>query len=185
MTWSTCILDESTWPLFAELVDRNNRVYGGCWCMGYHSERPSGAQGRHDAKLRRVREDGTHASLVLDGDGIAQAWAQWGGAEELDGFKHQREYDKEPPRVPDWRITCVFVDKAHRGQGLARRAVEDAMAQIEARGGGVVEAISEETDGRVAQQRFPFSLTAEVFDSLGFQRIRKVGKHAWIVQRRV
>ena len=31
-------LDASTWDVFAELVERNNGVYGGCWCIGYHPE---------------------------------------------------------------------------------------------------------------------------------------------------
>ena len=32
-------LDESTWPAFAALVEHNNGVFGGCWCMGFHPER--------------------------------------------------------------------------------------------------------------------------------------------------
>lgn len=31
-------LDESTWDRFAALVERNNGVYGGCWCIAHHSE---------------------------------------------------------------------------------------------------------------------------------------------------
>jgi hypothetical protein len=31
-------LDESTWPAFAALVERNNGVFGGCWCMGFHED---------------------------------------------------------------------------------------------------------------------------------------------------
>jgi hypothetical protein len=31
-------LDESTWPAFAALVERNNGIFGGCWCMGVHPE---------------------------------------------------------------------------------------------------------------------------------------------------
>jgi hypothetical protein len=27
-------LDASIWDAFAELVERNNGVYGGCWCIG-------------------------------------------------------------------------------------------------------------------------------------------------------
>ncbi len=30
-------LDESTWDAFAALVERNNGIFGGCWCMGFHS----------------------------------------------------------------------------------------------------------------------------------------------------
>jgi hypothetical protein len=29
-------LDESTWPAFAALVERNNGIFGGCWCLGFH-----------------------------------------------------------------------------------------------------------------------------------------------------
>ena len=41
----------------------------------------------------------------------------------------------------------------------------------------------ETTDGRVAHGRFLFSGTVELFDSYDFDRVRQVGKHAWIVSR--
>jgi hypothetical protein len=44
-----------------------------------------------------------------------------------------------------------------------------------------VEAISETTADRQAQGRFLFSGTVELFEQNGFERIRQVGKHAWIV----
>jgi len=84
-----------------------------------------------------------------------------------------------------WRITCIFVDKGHRGRGVARAALEGALDQIAEQGGGLVEAISEVTAGREAQGRFLFSATVELFEDLGFTRGRQVGKHAWIVSRRV
>ena len=31
-------LDAGTWPDFARLVEANNGVWGGCWCMGFHPE---------------------------------------------------------------------------------------------------------------------------------------------------
>ena len=31
-------LDETTWAGFAELVERHDGVWGGCWCMGFHAE---------------------------------------------------------------------------------------------------------------------------------------------------
>ena len=50
-----------------------------------------------------------------------------------------------------------------------------------ATGGGLVEAIAEETVGRSAPGRFLFSTTAELLEEFGFGRIRKVGKHAWVL----
>jgi GNAT superfamily N-acetyltransferase len=111
----------------------------------------------------------------------AQGWCQYGSPAELPGIKHKLEYDKDPPPPPDWRITCLFVDKRHRGQGIARAALEGALDQIAHLGGGLVEAISEVTTGREAQGRFLFSATVELFEQNGFTRVRQVGKHAWIV----
>lgn len=177
-------LNADTWDAFADLVDRNNGIFGGCWCIGFHLA--SRTPGDHRAmKEERVRTDRAHAALVFDEDGLAQGWAQFGSPEELPGIKHRREYDKDAPPVPDWRITCVYVDRRHRGRGIARAAVEGALDMIAQAGGGLVEAISEVTAGREAQGRFLFSATVEVFEDYDFQRVRQVGKHAWIVSKQV
>jgi GNAT superfamily N-acetyltransferase len=114
-----------------------------------------------------------------------QGWCQYGSPEELSNIKNRRGYDQEPPPRPDWRIACIFVDKKHRGQGIARAALEGALDQIAQAGGGLVEAISEVTAGRQAQSRFLFSATVELFEQYGFTRGRQVGKHAWIMSRTV
>ena len=178
-------LDASTWDAFADLVERNNGIYGGCWCIGYHPECGQRGISHRAVKEERVRSGRAHAALVMDASGAAQGWCQWGTPAELSNIKHKREYDKDPPPQPDWRITCVYVDRKHRGQGIARAALEGALDQIAQRGGGLVEAISEVTTGRKAQGRFLFSATVELFETHGFKRGRQVGKHAWIVTRSV
>ncbi len=70
-------LDESTWDLFADLVERNGGIYGGCWCLAYHPGKPEGLSNR-EAKHQRVLADAAHAALVLDEQGRAQGWAQYG-----------------------------------------------------------------------------------------------------------
>ena len=182
--YTTRPLDSSTWDAFAELVERNNGVYGGCWCIAFHSEYRRGVSDPRTLKEQLVRAGDAHAALVFDEDGVAQGWCQYGSPEEL-GLKHYREYAKEPPPPARWRVTCIFVDKHHRGQGVARTGLEGALAQIAAAGGGLVEAISEVTAGREAQARFLFSATVELFEQFGFTRRRQVGKHAWIVSRTV
>lgn len=178
-------LDASTWPVFAELVERNNGVFGGCWCMGFHVERAQRGADNRSLKEDRVRTDRAHAALVLDENGMAQGWCQYGSPDELPSIKHRREYDKDAPPPPDWRITCFYVDKRHRGQGVARAALRGALTQIALAGGGRVEAISEVTADRAAPGRFLFSASVELFEEFGFGRVRQVGKHAWIVSRSV
>jgi GNAT superfamily N-acetyltransferase len=182
-TFTSRPLEVSTWDAFAELVERNNGVFGGCWCIGYHPECGQRGISHRAVKENRVRTGRAHAALVLDGDGIAQGWCQFGSPEELPGIKHRREYEKDAPPRPDWRITCFFVDKGHRRQGIARAGLAGALEQIARTGGGLVEAISEVTAGREAQGRFLFSATVELLEEYGFTRVRQVGKHAWIVSR--
>jgi ribosomal protein S18 acetylase RimI-like enzyme len=176
-------LDASTWSAFAELVERNNGVFGGCWCLAFHPEGSQRGSSRRAAKEDRVRTGRAHAALVLDAHGVAQGWCQFGSPEELPNIKHRRMYDKDSPPRPDWRITCFYVDPRYRGQGIARTALEGALDQIARAGGGLVEAIPEVTAGREAPGRFLFSATVELFEQHGFTRVRQVGKHAWIVSR--
>jgi GNAT superfamily N-acetyltransferase len=181
--YTTRPLDASTWDAFAELVERNNGIYGGCWCVAFHTAYYEREISDHRGlKEQLVRAGDAHAALVFDGNGLAQGWCQYGSPDEL-RLRHRREYHKEPPPPARWRITCIFVDKRHRGQGIARAGLEGALAQIAAAGGGLVEAISETTTGREAQDRFLFSATVELFEQYGFARGRQVGKHAWIVSR--
>lgn len=175
-------LNTSTWDAFAELVERNNGIYGGCWCVAFHVEHHRGMTDRRGLKERLVREGRARAAMAFDQDGLAQGWCQYGRPEELD-LRHAREYDKDPPPRADWRIACIFVDRRHRGTGVARAALEGALAEIGRQGGGRVEAISEVTAGREAQARFLFTATVELFEQVGFARGRQVGKHAWIVSR--
>jgi ribosomal protein S18 acetylase RimI-like enzyme len=176
-------LDASTWDAFAELVERNNGIFGGCWCIGWHPEAGRRDVDYREAKEHRVRTGQAHAALVLDEAGRAQGWCQYGSPQELPGIKHRRQYDKDAPALPDWRIACFWVDRKHRGQGIARLALEGALEQIAAQGGGLVEAIPEVTVGRDAPGRFLFSASVELFEQYGFERVRQVGKHAWIVSK--
>jgi hypothetical protein len=56
-TYTVMALDQSTWAAFAALVERNNGIFGGCWCMGFHPEdsRTDAARNRA-AKEQRVRQ---------------------------------------------------------------------------------------------------------------------------------
>lgn len=177
-------LKAETWDAFADLVERNNGIYGGCWCAPNHVEYQRGISDPRTLKEQLVRCGRAHAALVFDDEANAQGWCQYGTSDSLD-LKHGREYRKDPPTAATWRIACIFVDKRHRGEGIARLALEGAISQIVIAGGGRIEAISETTLGRKAQDRFLFSGTVELFEDLGFIRDRQVGKHAWIVSRTV
>src|SRR3990170_4186893 len=118
-------LDESTWAAFAALVERNNGVFGGCWCMGFHPKE-AGTETtpalNRERKLHRVRAGTAHAALVFDGDDCV-GWCQFGAPDEVPRIKSRAAYEKGRTTLPNWRIACCYVGKGHRRQGVATAAL--------------------------------------------------------------
>jgi GNAT superfamily N-acetyltransferase len=80
-----------------------------------------------------------HAALVFDGDD-AVAWCQYGSPDELPNIHHRKEYEAtRTGELPDYRITCIFVDRDYRRKGVAAMALRGAVELIAQAGGGVVE----------------------------------------------
>jgi GNAT superfamily N-acetyltransferase len=177
-------LDESTWERFAELVERNNGVFGGCWCMGFHPEGPDreSAECNRDRKRERVRAGTTHAALVFEGADCL-GWCQFGVPDELPRIKSRAAYEKGRTTSPDWRIACCYVGKGNRRKGVASAALEGALELIAGLGGGTVEGYPE--DAASVPAGFLFNGALSTYEKLGFVRDRKIGKHRWVVARSV
>ena len=75
--------------------------------------------------------------------------AQYGPPAELKNIHHRKEYEKTLDKLPDYRITCIFVDKKYRRKGVTAIALGGAIDLIAQAGGGVVEGYPHDTtDGR-------------------------------------
>ena len=119
-------LDESSWDAFARLVEANNGVFGGCWCMGFHPDDSREPALNRERKLARVRAGTAHAALVFDGDDCL-GWCQFGAPDEVPKIKNRAAYEKSLTTLPDWRIACNFVGKGHRRKGVATAALVGAL----------------------------------------------------------
>ncbi len=184
-TYTVRALDESTWDAFAALVESNNGVFGGCWCMGFHPEgvgKETTRELNRKRKLERVRAGTAHAALVFDGNDCV-GWCQFGSPAEVPKIKSRAAYEKGVTNAPDWRIACNFVGKGHRRQGVATAALEGALELIGALGGGRVEGYPEDADSVPAG--FLFNGALSTYETLGFARDRKIGKHRWVVTKTV
>lgn len=180
--FKTDLLTPTTWPAFAALVERHNGVWGGCWCVEFHPDGKHRGDHRRSLKERKVREGTTHAALVFDGERCV-GWCQYGAPEELPRIKHIRVYSAGLTALPDWRITCFFVDKEYRRQGVASLALSAALAQIARLGGGVVESYPEHVVDRKVSASFLHNARLAMFESKGFVRSRPLGTHHWVVSK--
>ena len=177
-------LDETTWDAFAALVEHNNGVFGGCWCVGFHpggGDRSATPAQNRQRKLERVQAGTAHAALVFDGDDCV-GWCQFGAPDEVPLIKNRAAYEKSRQSAPpDWRIACNFVGKGHRRQGVATAGLAGALDLIAQLGGGSVEGYPE--DAASVPAGFLFHGALSTYERLGFTRDRKIGKHRWVVTR--
>lgn len=185
-TYTTSLLTAETWEDFAALVEANNGVWGGCWCMGFHPEGlPGTAEDRRERKRQHAVDGTVHQVLVHDGD-VCVGWCQFGRPAELPTIKNPKAYEKDLVTLPDWRIGCIFTGSRHRGRGVARAAVTRVLEEIRAAGGGVVEAYPEQVVDR-APQRGAYLHTGpeSLFEELGFVRDRRIAKWRWVMRHEV
>ncbi len=178
-------LDASTWDAFARLVDRHNGVSGGCWCTWFHTfhrEKTFTADGNRALKERLVAEGGAHASLVFDAD-EAIAWAQYGSPAELPNIHHRKEYEETLDRLPDYRITCIFVDKKYRRQGVTAIALRGALGLIAQAGGGVVEGYPHDAGGK--RVSCLYNSTRTLYEREGFAYVRPKGLGNCVMRKTV
>jgi GNAT superfamily N-acetyltransferase len=163
-------LGPDTWDAFAALAERHNGVWGGCWCTWFHtfqSEKTHTVDGNRALKEQLVRQGKAHAALVFDGD-VAVGWCEWGTPDELPNIHHRKEYEEGLDRLPDFRLTCFFVDKRYRRGGVAAAALRGALGLIAEAGGGVVEGYPHDIEGKKTSASFLYNGTRTMFEQAGF-----------------
>jgi len=178
-------LGPDTWDAFARLVERHNGVFGGCWCTWFHTfhaEKTFTAEGNRTLKKQLVKEDRAHAALVFDGD-EAVAWAQYGPPVELPNIHHRKEYEATLDLLPDYRITCIFVDKSYRRKGVTAVALQGAVDLIAHAGGGIVEGYPHDTEGKKVSVLY--NSTRSLYQRAGFDYVRPKGRRNCVMRRSV
>ena len=95
-------LSNETWDAFADLGERHNGVWGGCWCTWFHTmtgEKERDADANRALKERLVDEGRAHAALVFH-DEVAVGWCQYGVPAELPNINHRKEYEQLVQQLP-------------------------------------------------------------------------------------
>jgi GNAT superfamily N-acetyltransferase len=97
---------------------------------------------------------------------------------------HRKEYELAGDPAPDYRVTCIFVDKKHRRRGATETALRGALDLIRQAGGGVVEGYPHDTaDGR--RVSVLYDGTRALYERVGFEYVRPKGLRNCVMRTRV
>ena len=164
-------LTPETFDDFAALVERNKGMFAAAGARRFHpdcAEKGQSAEGNRALQATSVADGIAHAALVFDGD-RAVAWAEYGSPEELPHIHHRKEYVATAERLPDYRVTCILVERGLRGRGLAAIALRGAVELVAQAGGGLVEGYPHDTGGvRKKNSSFLYNGTRTLYEREGF-----------------
>jgi GNAT superfamily N-acetyltransferase len=125
---------------------------------------------------------GLASGLMVYDEDSAVTWCQFGPAERFPRFDGMRAYQAleiATEFAPQWRISCLFVDKHRRKEGLSRYAFQAALEIIRAGGGGIVEAFPFDIAGITRPQ---YTGSVKMFAQAGFQEVARLGKHTLLMR---
>ncbi len=128
-------------------------------------------------KKELVAEGHSHGIIVYS-DNQPVGWCQYGPKNELPRIDRGRHYRKlslkeNPKRL--WRITCFFVDRDHRGRGVARTALKAALESIKKQGGGTVEAYPVVSKALGSETQWLWFGTPSMFRRERFKTVSQLG----------
>jgi hypothetical protein len=187
--YSSRELSPTTWPDFEALFAKHNGVWGDCWCMFYHTkgEFLIKGHGAENKKIKKtlVKKRRTHGVIVYS-DKTPVGWVQYGLKPELprlDASKTYQSLSLNNKEKKLWRITCFFVDRDNRKQGVAGFGLNAALASIKKKGGGVVEEYPSTKLNKGSS--FMWSGTVGMFENVGFEVASQPGKSSVVMQKTV
>jgi GNAT superfamily N-acetyltransferase len=176
-------LTPERWPDLVTLFGPRGAC-AGCWCTWWRLSKPEWTAGKGEGNRRRQEryvKAGNVAGLLAYVGGEPVGWVAIEPREAYPRLARSRTLAPVDD-TPVWSITCFFVARPHRGKGLTRALVEEAVRHARSRGARVVEAYPVELGKHVADA-WVYTGAASTFRALGFEEVARRSRTRPIVRK--
>ena len=163
-------LTRERWADFAELFGPRGAC-GGCWCMAWRLARKEFDHGKGDGNrlaMQALVEAGESPGIVAYHDGRAVGWCAVAPRAEYAALARSRVL-APVDETPVWSVTCFFVAKDFRRQGVTVKLLRAAVEFVRERGGRVVEGYPVEPYSDAMPAAFAWTGLAAAFRTAGFK----------------
>jgi len=188
MTLTYRRLNPSLWNDFETLFLRDKGTHASCFCV--YNRITMGEYIQSTVEWRRAKSkewvlSGEATGILVYEDDVPVAWCQYGKASEFGVFDRRKDYlalNLTEELLPTWRITCLFVSKDRRNQGLSGKALDAALLEIAKAGGGIVEVFVLKNPKR---EKIEFTGSVEMYQRRGFSYVAPIGSTTHLMRRNV
>ena len=166
-------IKQNLWTDFEELFGLNGAC-GGCWCMywklrgkAYDESKGPAARQMH----KSIVDAGTVTGLLAYSRGEVVGWVAVEPRKEYEKLAHSRIL-KPVDEQPVWSVTCFYVAKAYRRQGVTVSLLQAAIRYVKRQGGRIVEGYPVDAQKDIPAP-FVFTGMASAFQQAGFVEVAR------------
>lgn len=146
---------------------------GGCWCMWWRLkrsefDRQKGEGNRQAFKL--IVASGRPPGLLAYANGRPVGWCAIEPRQNYPVLERSRNLKRVDDK-PVWSITCFFVAKPYRGQGLTVALIKAAVDYAREQGAEIIEAYPVEPKSEEMPAVFAWTGFASAFRQAGFEEV--------------
>lgn len=164
-------LTPGRWPDLERLFGERGAC-GGCWCMWWRLTRARFQKQKGAANkraFRKIVESGTVPGLLAYCGGEPAGWCAVAPREEYPTLERSRVL-KRPDQTPVWSISCLFIARPYRRQGLSVQLLRAAVEHARRHGAVAVEGYPIEAR-KTLPDVFAWTGLASAFRRAGFAEV--------------
>jgi GNAT superfamily N-acetyltransferase len=144
---------------------------GGCWCMVWRLPRQEWEAGKGEGNRRALKTivaDGVEPGILAYVDGKPAGWCAVAPRADYPGLARSRVL-RPIDDTPVWSVSCFFIAKGFRRQGLSVALLKAIIDFVKKRGGKVVEGYPVEPYSASMPAAFAWTGTTDAFRKAGFK----------------
>lgn len=157
------------WADFEKLFGAKGAC-GGCWCMLWRLKRAEFEAGKGEKNRRAMQAlitAGRIPGLLAYVDGKPVGWCSVAPRAHFPALENSRIL-KPVDAQPVWSISCLFVEKSFRRQGISVALLRAAIDYVKQRGGKIIEGYPTEPKKDRMPDVFVWTGLASAYQKAGF-----------------
>jgi GNAT superfamily N-acetyltransferase len=166
-------IKRNLWTDFEELFGPNGAC-AGCWCMfwklrGKAYEEARGYETRQMHKS--IVDSGVSTGLLAYLHGEVVGWIAFEPRDAYPRLEHSRTF-KPVDDQPVWSVTCFFIAKRFRRQGITVELLRAAIEHVKKQGGKIVEGYPVDAEKNMPAPSI-YTGTVSAFEQAGFKEVTR------------